>query len=89
MKINNFRVFADIWPLSQDCRDWGAPSRVYVRTPTRHVTIKTGLPYRGFELRHRHSYVNRHGAEVRVHDAVGRRWQREPFGVVARTVDNV
>jgi hypothetical protein len=75
-----FRVFVDLWPLSQDCRDHGAPSRVYIRTPRRHVTVKTGFPYRTFALVHRYSYANAAGTEVQVFESTGRRWARERPG---------
>jgi hypothetical protein len=82
--INNYRVFADIWPFSEDCREHGAPSRIYFNTPKKNVTVKTGLPYRGFELLYRGSYRNRVGGEVKMYEPLGRRWAWERPGVVVR-----
>ncbi len=78
MKIGkNLRVDLDIWPFSEDTREHGAPSRVYINTPGWCIEVATGLPYLGFRTIPRGSYLNELGKEVKLYEVTGRRWRRE------------
>lgn len=78
MKIGkNLRVDLDIWPFSEDTREHGAPSRVYINTPDWLIRVNTGLPYLGFSTVPRGTYVNQVGKTVQMYEVTGRRWRRE------------
>lgn len=70
-------LFLDIWPFSEDTREHGAPSRIYINTPAERIEVHTGLPYLGFRTVPRGSYVNEIGNVVQMYEVIGRQWKRE------------
>jgi hypothetical protein len=77
----NLRIDLDIWPFSEDTREHGAPSRIYINTPDSLFEVRTGLPYLGFRTLHRGSYKNQIGKVVQMYDVIGRTWKRERFKI--------
>lgn len=53
MKLHrNVGVYFDIWPFTEDCREYGCPPQINVNFFRWHVLIQLPLPYRGVDLRH-------------------------------------